>query len=59
MRRFIKISETVSNLHSRHNYMVEIALSDIYDVQRAVAPKVNQSYSSYVLHVVSWCFAFV
>ena len=39
--------------------MVEMAIFNIYNVPRAVTPKVNQSSGSYVLHVVSWCFTFV
>ena len=40
--------------------MVEMAIFNIYNVQRAVTTKVDiQSYGSYVLHVISWCFTFV
>ena len=38
------------NLHSGHEYMVEMAL---FNVQRTITPKVsNQSYDSCSLHVV-------
>ena len=47
-RDFMKISQMVFNLLSRHEYMVEMAMCN---VQR-------QSYDSCVLHFVSWCFIF-
>ena len=39
MRSFIKISLTVFDLESRHEYMVEMA---IFNVQRAVTSKVGK-----------------
>ena len=42
VRSFIKISEMVSNLQSGRYYLVEIAIFNIYDVQRAVSPKVGK-----------------
>ena len=54
---FPKISRTVFNLHSGHEYILEMAM---FNVQRAITPKVDdQRYGSSVLHVVSWCFIFV
>ena len=35
----MKISRTVSELWSGHEYMVEMAILNIYNVQRAVTPK--------------------
>ena len=56
---FVKISEIVSNLQSWHEYMVKIAFSNIYYVQKVVTRKINQSYGSCVLHILSWCFTVV
>ena len=39
MRSFIKISGTVFNLQSGHEYMVEMAM---FNVQRAIIPKVGK-----------------
>ena len=36
MRNFVKISQTVFNLQSRHKFMVEMAM---FNVQRAITPK--------------------
>ena len=49
-----KFNENISNLQSGHKYMVETAM---LNVQKAITQKkVNQSYSSWVLHVVIWSF---
>ena len=39
MRKFMKISQAVFNLQSRHKYMVEM---DMFKVQRAITPKVGK-----------------
>ena len=53
----MKISQTVFNLQSGHEYMMEMAM---FNVQRVITPKVgNQGYVSCVMHMVSWCFTFV
>ena len=49
MRSFIKISGTVFNLQSRHEYMVEMAM---FNVLRAITRKVGKP-GSCVLQVVS------
>ena len=41
VRNFVKISRTVSELSSRHQHMVERAIFNIYDVQRATTPKLD------------------
>ena len=43
----------VFNLHIEHEYMVHEYMVEIamFNVQRATTP--NQSYGSYILHVVS------
>ena len=38
MRNFIIVSQTVCNLQSGHEYVVEMAL---FNVQRAITPKVD------------------
>ena len=43
----MKISQTVFNLQSGHEYMMEMAM---FNVQRAITPKVSNG--SRVLHVV-------
>ena len=45
----MKISQTVFNLQSGHEYMVEMAMFKGQSLQK----KVNESYGLYVLHVVS------
>ena len=40
VKNFMKISQTVFNLQSRHKYMVEMAM---FNVQRAVSPKVGKN----------------
>ena len=39
LRKFMKISQTVFTLQSRHKYMVEMAM---FNVQRAITPKVGK-----------------
>ena len=53
----IHISQTVFNLQSRHEYMVEMAM---FNIKMAIIPKAgNQSYGLCVLLVVLWCFTFM
>ena len=50
------ITRTIAELWSGHECMVEMSM---FNIQRVIPPKVGkkkQSYSSYVLHIVSWCF---
>ena len=35
------MSETVSNLQSWHEYMIEMAIFNIYYIQRVVIPKIG------------------
>ena len=41
VRNFMKISRTVFNSQSGHQYTVEMAIFNFYNVQRAVTPKVG------------------
>ena len=59
---FIKISETFLNLQSRHQYMIQMAIFNIYNVLCSKGHYSKgrlTSYGSCVLHIVSWCFTFV
>ena len=65
VRKFTKISETFSNIQSWHKYMVEMAIHNIYYVQRVANPKsrltkvtvlvfCTSSYGALQLWEISW-----
>ena len=55
----IKMFNVIFFLFLFFSYKVEMAIFNINYVQRAAVPKVTSYSFFFILHVVSWCFAFV